>query len=61
MITYFENKNKKSSKKYENFKILTKLLKSIITFGIIPTISTSNKSSVTGIGSKVIPISPALE
>ena len=59
MITYFKDKNNKSKNKYEKYKTLTTILKSVDTFVIIATTSSSITLSLTGIGLIVIPISTA--
>ena len=59
MITYFEDKNHKSKKKYKKNKTITTVLKSFDTFVIIAATSTSITLSLTGIGLIVIPISTA--
>ena len=59
MITNFKYKNNKSKKKYQNFKTLTFILKSFVTFVIIGTSSSSIGLSITGIGLIAIPISTA--
>ena len=58
-ITYFKDKNNKSKKRYKKYKTLTTTLKSIDTFVIIATTSSSNTLSLTRIGLIVIPISTA--
>ena len=57
MITYFKDKNHKSKKKYENYKILNTVLESVDSIVIIAATSTSITLSVTGIGLIVLPIS----
>ena len=59
MITCFKDKNNKSKRNYKTYKALTTILKSIYTFVIIATTSTSCTLSLTGIGLLVIPISTA--
>ena len=59
MITYFKDKNNKSKKRYKNFKTITTILKSIDTFVIIATTSSSITLSLTGIGLIAIPKSTA--
>ena len=49
MITYSKNRNNKSKKKYKKYKTIDTILKSVDTFVIIATISSSIKS-LTGIG-----------
>ena len=57
MITYFKDKNNKSKKENKKYETITTILKSIDTFVIIATTSSSITSSLTGIGLIVIPIS----
>ena len=57
MITYFEDKNLKSKKKYMNYKILDTILESVDTIVIIGATSTSKTLSITGFGLVVFPIS----
>ena len=59
MITYFKDKNNKSKKRYKKYKTITTILKSINTFVIIATTSSSINLSPTGIGLIAIPISTA--
>ena len=59
MITYFKDKNNESKKKFTKYKMITTILKSFDTIGIIATISTFITLSVTGIGLTAIPISTA--
>ena len=59
MITYFEDKNKKSKKKYVKNKTITTILKSFDTFVIITTTSSSLTLSLTEIGLIAIPMSTA--
>ena len=59
MITYFEDKNNKSKKKFKKCKTKTTILKSFDTFVIIVTTSSSLTISLTGIGLISIPISTA--
>ena len=60
MITYFRDKNYKPKKHYKKEKTLTTILKSLDTFVIIATTSSSITLSVTGIDLIVILISTAL-
>ena len=60
MITYFKDKNQKSKKKYENYIMLTRILKSFDTFVIFATTSSSITLSLTGIGLIVIPKSTVI-
>ena len=59
MITYFKDKNHNSKNKYKKYKTITTILKSLDTFVIIATTSSSITLSLTGIGLIVIPISTA--
>ena len=56
MITYLKDKNKKSEKKYKNYRMLTTKLKSFDTFVIFVTTSSSISLSLTGFG-LIVPIS----
>ena len=56
MITHFKDENRKSEKKYNNYKILSTLLETFDTFTIATT-STSVTLSVTGFGFIVLLIS----
>ena len=60
MITYFEDKNNKSKKKYKNCKTLNTVLESVDSIVIIGATSTSITLSVTGIGLYVLPISAGI-
>ena len=60
MITYFNDKNIKSKKKYKNYKTRTTILKSFDTIVIIATTSSSISLSLTGFGLIVIPISSSI-
>ena len=60
MINYFKDKNRKSKKKYENYKTLNTVLESVDTIVIIGATSTSITLSVTGIGLIVVPISAGI-
>ena len=59
MINYFKDKNNKSKKKYKKYNTITTILKSIDTFVIIATTSSSVTLRLTGIGLVVIPITTA--
>ena len=59
MITYFKDKNNKSKKRYKNYKTITTILKSIDTFIITATTSSSITLSLSGISLIAIPISTA--
>ena len=59
LINYFKDKNNKSKKKHKKYKMTTTIPKSIDTFFIIATTSSSIALSLTGIGLIVIPISTA--
>ena len=59
MITYFKDKNHKSTKKYKNYKTLTSILDSVDTV-IIGANTTSVTLSVTGVGLIVVPISAGI-
>ena len=59
MITYFEDKNNKSKKKYKKHRTVTTILKSFDNFVIIATASSSTNFSLNGIGLIVIPTSTA--
>ena len=50
MITYFQEKNNKSKKKYKKYETLTTILKSIDTFVIIATTSSSITLSLPELG-----------
>ena len=49
MITYFKDKNNESKKRYKKYKTLTTKIKSIDTFVIIATTSSSITLSLSGI------------
>ena len=57
MITYFKDKNHKSTKKYKNYKTLKTILESVDSIVIIGTTSTSQTLSVTGFRLVILPIS----
>ena len=57
MITYFEDKNNESKKKYKNYKILNTILESVDSVVIIGATSTSITLSITGVGLIILPIS----
>ena len=59
LITYFEDKNIKSKKKYKKYKTTTTILKPFDTIVIFVTTSSSITMSLEGIGLIVIPISTA--
>ena len=59
MITYFEDKNNKSKKKYRKYKRIITILKSFNTFLIIATTSSSITLSLIGIRLIAIPKSTA--
>ena len=50
MITYFQDKNYKSKKKYKNYKTLNTVLESVDSIVIIAATSTSITLSITGFG-----------
>ena len=60
LLTFFKDKNYKSEKKYENYKRVTTILKSIDTFVIIATTSSSITLSLTGLGLTLIPTSSSI-
>ena len=60
MITYSKDKNDKSKSKYSKYGTLTAKLKSIDTFVILATTSSSITLSLTGFGLIVIPISTGI-
>ena len=60
MITYFKDKNRKSKKKYKNYKTLRILLESVDSIIIIGATSTSITLSVTGVGLIILPISASI-
>ena len=60
MITYFEDKNYKSKKKYKKYKTITTILKPIDSFVIIGATLTSVTLSVTGFGLAIVPISTGI-
>ena len=60
MITYFKDKNNKSKKKYEKFKMLSTIFKSFDTIVIIAKTSSSVTLSLTGVGLLVKPISTGI-
>ena len=55
-IQYFKEKNNKTEKKYKKYKTLSRIIKSIETFVILATTSSSITLSLTEIGLIVIPI-----
>ena len=57
MISYFEDKNQKSRKKFKNYKTLNTILESIDSIVVITATSTSVTLSVTGVGLIILPIS----
>ena len=57
--TYFKDKNHKSKKKLKKYKTINTKIKSIDTFVIVATSSSSITLSLTGIGFIAIPISTA--
>ena len=59
-ITYLEDKNNKSKKKYNNYKTLNTVLESVNSIVIIGTTSTSITLSITGIGLIILPISTGI-
>ena len=59
MITYFKDNNNKSKKIYKKYKTITTILKSIDTFVINATTSSSITLSLTRISLVVIPLSTA--
>ena len=60
MITYFNDKNHKSKKRYKNYEAMTTILKSFDTIVIIATTSSSISLSLTGFGLIVVPISSSI-
>ena len=60
LITYFEDRNHKSKKKYKKYKTITTILKSFDTIVFIATTSSSITLSLTGFGLIVIPISSSM-
>ena len=60
MITYFQDKNHKSKKKYKNYKTLNTILESVDSIVIIGATSTSITLSVTGAGLIILPISAGI-
>ena len=58
-VTYSKDKNSKSKKKYKKYQTNTTILKSLDTFVINATTSSSKTLSLTGIGLRMIPISTA--
>ena len=57
MNNFFKDKTYKSKKRYKRYKMLTTIVKSLDTFVVIATTSSSVTLSVTRIGSIVTPIS----
>ena len=57
MITYFEDKNHKSKKRYKIYKTLNRILEYLDSIAIIGATSTSITLSVTGVGLSILPIS----
>ena len=60
MITYFEDKNNKSKKRYKNYKILNTILESVDSIVTIGATSTSITLSITGVGFIILPISAGI-
>ena len=59
LSTYFKDKNNKAKTRFEKYKTLTTILKSVDTIVISDTTTSSDTMSVTGIESVAIPISTA--
>ena len=57
-ITYFKERNRKSKKKYENHETLSNLIKTVDTFVLLVSTSTSVTLLVTGLG--LLLVQPAL-
>ena len=60
MITIFKEKNKKSEKRYKNYKYLNTIIESVDSIVIIGATSTSITLSITGVGLIVLPISAGI-
>ena len=60
MITYFKDKNNKSTNKYKNYKTLNTILESVDSIVIIGATSTSITLSITGLGLIILPISAGI-
>ena len=60
MITYLKDKHHQSKTKYGKYKMITTVLKSLDTFVIFATTSSSITLSCTGSGLVVIPISSGI-
>ena len=60
MITYFKDKNRRSKKRYKNYKTLNRILESVDSIVITAATTTSITLSVTGIGLIVLPISAGI-
>ena len=60
MITYFNDRNHKSKKRYKNCKTLNTILESVDSIVIIGASSASITLSITGIGLIVLPISTGI-
>ena len=60
MITYFEDKNNQSEKKFLKYKFFTRLIKSFDTFVYIVTTSRSITLILMGIGLIAIPVSTGI-
>ena len=60
MITYFNDINLKSKKRYRNYKALNSVLELIDSIVIIGATATSISLSVTGIGLNILPISAGI-
>ena len=59
-LTYFQDKNHESKKKYKNYKTLNTILESVDSIVIIAATSTSITLSITGIGLIILPISASI-
>ena len=60
MIKNFQDENKKSKKRYKNYKILNKVLESVDSIVIIGATSTSISLSITVVGLIILPISAGI-
>ena len=60
MLTYFEDKNNKSKKRYKNYETLNTVLESVDSIIIIGATSTSISLSFTGVGLIILPISAGI-
>ena len=60
MITYLKDKNDNTKKKYKIYKTLNTILESVDTIVTIGATSTSITSSITGIGSNILPLSAGI-